>query len=123
MRRFVLAAAIFAAASLAGGAFAQVMPAGVHMAGGGMVDGQGRALYTFKWDTMKGMSHCEGGCAKAWPPFIASADAKSSGDWTIIMRDDGSHQWAYKDKPLYLFAKDTPGQPPTGVSHNWALAQ
>jgi predicted lipoprotein with Yx(FWY)xxD motif len=122
MRKFVLAAAIFAAASLAGGAFAQAMPDGVHMSGGGMVDGQGRALYTFKWDTMKGMSHCEGHCAQAWPPFVAAPDAKPSGDWTIIARDDGSHQWAFKDKPLYLYAKDTAGQPATGVSQNWDLA-
>jgi predicted lipoprotein with Yx(FWY)xxD motif len=122
MRSVILAAALLVAAALTGGASAQSMPPGVHMAGGGMVDGQGRALYTFKWDTMKGMSHCEGGCAKAWPPFIAAPDAKPFGDWTIIERDDGSHQWAYKDKPLYVFAKDTPGQPATGVSQNWDLA-
>jgi predicted lipoprotein with Yx(FWY)xxD motif len=122
MVKFVLVAAIFAAASLAGSAFAQTMPAGVHLSGGGMVDDKGRALYTFKWDTMKGMSHCEGNCAKAWPPFIAPADAKPFGDWTIIERGDGSHQWAFKDKPLYVFAKDTPGKPATGVSQNWDLA-
>jgi predicted lipoprotein with Yx(FWY)xxD motif len=123
MRKAILVAAILVAASLAGGAQAQAMPAGVHMSGGGMVDDQGRALYTFKWDTMKGMSHCEGNCAKAWPPFLAPPDAKPSGDWTIIARDDGSHQWAFKDKPLYVYAKDTPGQLATGVSQNWDLAR
>ena len=122
MRKIVIVAAVLAAASLAGGSLAQPMPNGVHMSGGGMVDDQGRALYTFKWDTMKGMSHCEGNCAKAWPPFLAPADAKPSGDWTIIARDDGSHHWAFKDKPLYVYAKDTPGQPGTGVSQNWDLA-
>jgi len=107
----------------AGEASAQTMPAGVHVAGGDMVDPQGRPLYTFKWDTMKGMSHCEGHCATVWPPFLASADAKPFGDWTIIQRDDGSHQWVYKDKPLYIFAKDIAGQPAAGISQNWDLAR
>jgi len=122
MRKALFAAAFLAAASLAGGVSAQAMPAGVHTAGGGFVDGQERPLYEFGWDTMVGMSHCVGPCAKAWPPFVAAADAKPMGDWTIIERGDGSHQWAYRNKPLYTFGKDTPGKPATGVSMNWTLA-
>jgi predicted lipoprotein with Yx(FWY)xxD motif len=30
--------------------------------------------------------------------------------------------WAYKGKPLYTFARDTAGQPATGVSANWPAA-
>lgn len=125
-RALFVAAALFAtfmAATFQGGAaWAQAMPAGVRMAGGGFVDPDGRPLYEFGWDTMVGMSHCVGKCAKDWPPFIAGPDAKPAGDWTIIERGDGSHQWAYKNKPLYTFSKDTAGKPATGVSMNWTLA-
>jgi predicted lipoprotein with Yx(FWY)xxD motif len=32
-------------------------------------------------------------------------------DWSLIKRDDGSMQWAYKGKPLYLWIKDgKPGE-------------
>jgi len=36
------------------------------------------------------------------------------GDLTVITRPDGSKQWAYKNKPLYLFAKDTKPGDKTG---------
>ena len=31
---------------------------------------------------------------------------QASGDLTIITRDDGGKQWAYKGKPVYLYSKD-----------------
>ena len=34
--------------------------------------------------------------------LLATADSKASGDCTIITRDDGGKQWAYKGKPLHL---------------------
>jgi predicted lipoprotein with Yx(FWY)xxD motif len=30
----------------------------------------------------------------------------ASGDYSIITRDDGKKQWAFKGKPLYFWAKD-----------------
>ena len=45
---------------------------------------------------------------------MAAADAKPMGDLTVITRDDGSKQWAFKGKPLYLFAKDTKPGDKTG---------
>lgn len=62
-------------------------------------------LYTFDKD-MKGMSMCNDKCAQNWPPLAAAAKAKPMGDWTIVDRQDGTKQWAYKGKPLYTFAKD-----------------
>jgi len=32
---------------------------------------------------------------------MATATSKPMGDYTIIARDDGSKQWAYKGRPLY----------------------
>ena len=39
--------------------------------------------------------------------FTAHPSAAAMGDWTVVTRDDGAKQWAYKAKPLYTFAKDT----------------
>ena len=49
-----------------------------------------------------GKSNCNSGCASAWPPLRVSPSEKGPvGDWTIITREDGSRQWAYKGKPVY----------------------
>jgi predicted lipoprotein with Yx(FWY)xxD motif len=71
-----------------------------------LVDADGMTLYTFDRDTTPGKSACSGKCATNWPPFTAAADAKTTGDWSIIVRADGSKQWAYKGKPLYTWMDD-----------------
>jgi predicted lipoprotein with Yx(FWY)xxD motif len=43
---------------------------------------------------------------RSGPPLAARADAKPSGDWTVVTRDDGSKQWAYKGRPIYHWSKD-----------------
>lgn len=65
----------------------------------------GRSLYTFDKDGA-GKSTCYGGCATAWPPFLASDANRVGGGYSVVARDDGSRQWAYKGMPLYLFAGD-----------------
>src|SRR5262249_15898841 len=57
-------------------------------------------------DTTAGKSSCNGNCATNWPPLMAAADAKADGAWTVITRDDGGKQWAYKGKPLYFWKDD-----------------
>ena len=69
-----------------------------------------------------GKSVCNGPCATNWPPLAAGAGAAGSGDWTVVTRDDGARQWAYKGKPLYTFARDTAGQAASGVGPAWPLA-
>src|SRR5258708_19229905 len=85
--------------------------------GKALVDAKGMTLYTFDRDA-SGKSNCNGACATNWPPLTAGADAKASGDWTIVSRDDGGTQWAYKGKPLYEFAKDTKPGDVTGDGVN-----
>lgn len=111
---------IVAALFLAGTASAA--PTGVTEKDGAFVAPDGKALYTFARDTTPGKSACNGPCATAWPPLMAAANAANDGDWSVVTRDDGSKQWAYKGKPLYTFAKDTAGAAATGVSANWPLA-
>lgn len=107
-------------AALAGAALAA--PPGVTTKDGAFIAPDGKPLYTYARDVEPGKSVCNGGCATAWPPLAAAADAKADGDWTVVTRDDGSTMWAYKGKPLYTFVRDTAGQPATGVSANWPLA-
>jgi predicted lipoprotein with Yx(FWY)xxD motif len=70
-----------------------------------LTDSRGMTLYTFTRD-MTGYSNCNGDCAVAWPPLLAPADAKANGDWSIVVRDDGKRQWAYKGSALYAWSKD-----------------
>ena len=79
----------------------------VKRSGGVLVNEAGMTLYVFDRDPAgAGKSACTGQCAANWPPLIASGDATASGDYSIITRDDGTKQWAYKGKPLYLWSKD-----------------
>ena len=88
-----IAAALLLAVS-ASLAFAQA-PAKV--SDGVLVNDAGMTLYTFDKDA-GGKSACNGPCAANWPPLTPSASATASGDWSIITRDDGTRQWAYKGK-------------------------
>lgn len=66
----------------------------------------GLTLYTFRKDETD-VSNCYGDCANAWPPFTASAEAKSEGELTVIERTDGTLQWALGGQPLYFWAGDS----------------
>ncbi|AMO79446.1 MULTISPECIES: COG4315 family predicted lipoprotein [Pseudomonas] len=72
---------------------------------GMLVDAKGMTLYTFDKDS-GGKSVCNDKCAQNWPPLAAETGAMASGDWSVITRDDGTQQWAYKGKPLYTFVQD-----------------
>lgn len=90
-----------------GGCATMGASAPVNYSGGVMVNSAGMTLYTFDKDPAgAGKSVCNGPCATLWPPLKASADAAASGDFSVIARDDGSKQWVYKGKPLYLWSKD-----------------
>lgn len=71
-----------------------------------LVDHEGMTLYTFDKDK-DGKSACNGPCAANWPPLMADSGAMAKGDYSIITRADGSKQWAYKNKPLYLWKGDS----------------
>ena len=93
-------ATLFTVAALAAGA-----PAAP--ANGVLATSSGATVYTFDKDVANsGKSACNGPCAQAWPPLAAQSTDAASGDWTVVTRDDGSKQWAYKGWPLYTFSKD-----------------
>jgi predicted lipoprotein with Yx(FWY)xxD motif len=90
-----------------------------------LVDAKGMTLYTFDRDA-GGKSVCNGPCATNWPPLMAVANAKTSGDWSVLARDDGAMQWAYRGRPLYTWSKDTKPGDITGdgfLNGAWHVAQ
>ena len=106
MKKFVFVAA--SAALLAACASAPRsggVPLG--MKDGLLVDSQGLTVYTFDKDVAgSGRSACNGDCAMKWPPVLAKAGEQPSGPYTIVVRDDGRRQWAYKGKPVYTWPED-----------------
>jgi len=107
---------LFATASLALVALAAVAAsAPASVANGVLATPSGATLYTFDKDTAgSGKSACNGQCATNWPPLAAQASDVASGDWSVVTRDDGSKQWAYKGQPLYTYAKDAKPGDTTG---------
>ncbi|SPD66042.1 putative lipoprotein [Cupriavidus taiwanensis] len=109
-----------------GGGSAGNLPPTVKVTDGVLTDPQGLTLYTFDRDTAgSGKSACNGPCATNWPPLMASPGTSGSGQYTIITRDDGSKQWAYRGLPLYRFAKDAKPGDRTGdnVNNVWHVAK
>ncbi len=111
--------ALIALLSLVGAAWAT--PPGITEKEGSFLSPEGKPLYTFTNDRTPGKSSCNGACATAWPPLVAAPGASDDGDWTVITRDDGAKQWAYKGKALYAFQGDTPGKTAMGVGPAWPL--
>jgi predicted lipoprotein with Yx(FWY)xxD motif len=110
----VLLAALLGACASMGGA-----PMGARFDGAKLVNSAGMTLYTFDKDVAgSGKSTCNGPCAVNWPPLSAATATSGSGDWTIVVRDDGSKQWAYRGKPVYLWIKDQKPGDKTGDGVN-----
>jgi predicted lipoprotein with Yx(FWY)xxD motif len=66
-----------------------------------------------------GDSDCNGGCAVIWPPLYAEDTDTAAGDFTIIERDDGTSQWAYKGDPLYFYQDDLAPGDILGIYGTW----
>lgn len=60
-----------------------------------------------------GKSLCNEKCMTAWPPLSADDSERGVqvGHWSVIARDDGKAQWAYKNQPVYLRFHDMPTGP------------
>lgn len=111
-----------AAALLSAGCMSMSAPMPAMMKDGLLTGANGMTLYTFDRDTAgSGKSVCNGPCAANWPPLMAADDAKASADYSVVTRDDGKKQYAYKGKPLYFWAKDAkPGDKTgDGVNNVW----
>jgi predicted lipoprotein with Yx(FWY)xxD motif len=92
---------------------------------GMLVGGNNMTLYTFDKDAAgSGKSVCNGPCATNWPPLFMMDGQSAGGDYSVVTRDDGKKQWAFKGKPLYYWAKDQKPGDRTGDGFNnvWHVA-
>lgn len=120
-----LLATLIAAAALTSACAAMGGDAPAKVVDGVLVGPNGMSLYVFDRDAAgSGKSVCNGPCASNWPPLAAGANASGQGDWSVVTRDDGSKQWAYKGKPVYFWAKDQKPGDRSGDGFNkvWHLA-
>lgn len=78
-------------------------------------------LYIFKGEPA-GRSLCDRDCTAVWPIVRAEQNDQPVGFWTIVKRDDGRLQWAYKNSPVYTYFEDRPNDA-RGVGKNmdWYL--
>jgi predicted lipoprotein with Yx(FWY)xxD motif len=98
-----------------------------------LTDINGMTLYIFDDDKEDSVSTCYGDCAVKWPPLRAMALSNDKEDsawveyshdnWTLVTRQDGTQQWAYKGKPLYYWYKDKkPGDASGEKIKGWHIA-
>ncbi len=94
-----------------------------------LTDQNGMTLYRFDKDTAKPpKSNCDGDCAKAWPPMLATGDVEVQGvdknNVGKVTRSDGTEQITVGGWALYRYAKDTkPGDATgQGVGGAWYAA-
>ena len=112
-KTFCLAA--FAAVFTVGCSSMATPAAPAMLSNGALVGPNGMTLYTFDKDTAgSGKSTCNGPCAALWPPLMAGASDQPSGSYSVVTRDDGSRQWAYKGKPVYFYKPDQKAGDRTG---------
>jgi predicted lipoprotein with Yx(FWY)xxD motif len=86
----------------------------------------GMTVYTFASDKEPGKSACNGPCAENWPPFKPETNAPApNAPLSVITRDDGSKQYAWKGKPLYYWKNDKKAGDVSGhkVRDVWFVAQ
>jgi transforming growth factor-beta-induced protein len=97
------------------------------LVGGSNTQSPGLTLYVFDSDLGTSGSACNGGCAGVWPPVLVTDDEVANiPGLSIITRDDGSKQAAYKGRPLYFFQSDTAAGDMTGDGVGgvwWAVNQ
>jgi predicted lipoprotein with Yx(FWY)xxD motif len=121
--RALLPGALLAAVALNAAEAAGPPQMGKTDKGPALTDAKGMTLYTFDKDG-GGKSACNGKCAENWPPLTADPAAAPPAGYSVITRDDGQKQWAYKGKPLYGWVKDAkPGETTgDGVNGSWHIA-
>lgn len=128
MTRLVFLAALnsvlLAACAMTSGTQAQMPASAIN----GVLAGPNQmTLYVFDKDAAgSGKSVCNGVCATNWPPLMVAAGSAASGDWSVVIRDSGDKQWAYKGRPLYYWSKDAKPGDKTGdgfLNNAWHTAR
>lgn len=66
----------------------------------------GRTLY-FRDQPPSAPFECKSECSQTWLPHAAPWGAIDYGQFSVNASDDGVFQWAYRNKPLYLYQRDS----------------
>ncbi len=87
------------------------------------VDTREHTLYVFDGDAKNEKKACAV-TPCPWKPLAAAQIANPVPNWTIISREDGVQQWAYKGQPLYTYDGDLQADDANGVGVNkhWNVA-
>lgn len=90
-----------------------------------LVNDEGLILYVYDFDTANsatGAATCMGTCLDDWKPLVVDTDVVTAGDG--VDKGDLSVVVAYKDQPLYTYAKDTKPGDANGknVGDGWKVA-
>lgn len=71
-----------------------------------LTDAARMTLYAPNTDNADTQACIETSCGVEWKPQMASWAANGFGDWSVIDREDGVRQWAYKEQPLFRYEND-----------------
>ena len=96
------------------------------LVGGTNSTNPGFTLYAFDSDLGSAGSTCNDSCATNWPPvLVTDGEVANISGLSLITRDDGSSQAAYKGRPLYFYSGDTEASDTSGqsVSGWWKVGQ
>lgn len=78
------------------------------------VDSTQKTLYS-----QTAVAPCTDACLESWVPLLAPQAALPVGEWTIVMRPEGSRQWAFRGRPVYRSTKDVNPTDAIGASEAW----
>ena len=96
------------------------------LVGGTNSTNPGFTLYAFDSDLGSAGSTCNDSCATNWPPvLVTDGEVANISGLSLMTRDDGSSQAAYKGRPLYFYSGDTEASDTSGqsVSGWWEVGQ
>ena len=96
------------------------------LVGGTNSTNPGFTLYAFDSDLGSAGSTCNDSCATNWPPvLVTDGEVANISGLSLVTRDDGSSQAAYKGRPLYFYSGDTEASDTSGqsVSGWWKVGQ
>lgn len=74
--------------------------------GGVYANDRGRELFVYRSDARDADRFpCGAECSPAWTPLYAGDVFEyAEGDFSILVRDDGNWQWAYRGQPVYFYS-------------------
>ena len=80
-------------------------------------------FYTYDRDEPN-KSNCVEKCIETWWPVRVRAETTPKEPWTLIERDDGRAQWAYKGQPIYYYVDDQVGKKlGDGIDGEWHVLE